>query len=90
MVQRSDGLPFGVHHATVKAPGSYGGTSGEDVAIYALEGSATAWVDDHEFDFQAGQVLVIPRGSAYRIEHPDNDQTTLIFLTPPPSEGKHH
>lgn len=39
MVQRSDGLPFGVHHATVKAPGSYGGTSGEDVAIYALEGS---------------------------------------------------
>ncbi len=90
MVQRSDGLPFGVHHATVQPPADYSGTIDEDAVIYAIDGAATAHVGGEEFDFVPGDALVVPKGSTYRVVHPDNAQTTLIFLTPAPTEGKHH
>jgi mannose-6-phosphate isomerase-like protein (cupin superfamily) len=90
MVQRSDGLPYGVHHATVQPPADYGGTLEEDAVIYALDGSSRATVADQDFELGPGDALVVPKGSRYRIVHSDNPQTTLIFLTPAPSEGKHH
>ncbi len=90
LVQRSDGRPYGVHHATVQPPADYGGTIDEDAVIYALEGTATAYVGGEEFAFVPGDALVVPKGSTYRVVHPDNAQTTLVFLTPAPTEGKHH
>ena len=90
LIRQEHGANLGVHHGTIQPPADYSGSFREDVAMYALDGTGTVWVDGQELSFGEGDAILIPGGSQYRHTVEDAEQTILIVFSPPPSPGKHH
>lgn len=55
----------------------------QDEEFVMQSGRMTAWIDGEERTLEAGDTLLIPRGTAHKMWNPGNDTATALWRTRP-------